>query len=69
MPWIERRTDTVATDISEIKDHLRAIERSADSIGRNIDVIRDDVDELKAGQVEIRDLLARVVARLEGVAS
>ena len=69
MPWIEERTNTVATDIAEIKDHLGAIKRSASAIEKNINVIRDNVAELEAGQIEIRDLLARVVARLEGVAS
>ncbi|MGJ6960880.1 hypothetical protein ACSDR0_03140 [Streptosporangium sp. G11] len=69
MPWIEERTNTVDTDITEIKNHLGAMKRSADAIEKNIDVMRDDIAGLKAGQIEIRDLLARVVARLEGVAS
>ncbi len=36
-------------------------------IDQHCDAMLRDLAELKAGQVEIRDLLARVVARLEGV--
>jgi len=36
------------------------------AVDQQLAVIRDDVADLKAGQIEIRDLLARVVARLEG---
>ncbi|MEV8638810.1 winged helix-turn-helix domain-containing protein [Streptosporangium sp. NPDC051023] len=43
------------------------IEETSAAIDRHLDVIRGDLAELKAGRVEIRDLLARVVARLEGV--
>ncbi|MDH2424439.1 hypothetical protein [Sphaerisporangium sp. TRM90804] len=43
--------------------------RALTSLERNAALMRDDIGELKAGQVEIRDLLSRVVSRLESVAS
>ncbi|WP_344745480.1 hypothetical protein [Streptosporangium vulgare] len=69
MPRIEERINTVEPDIAEIKKHLSAMKRSTDAIEKNIDVMRDNIVGLKAGQIEIRDLLTRVVARLENVAS
>jgi septal ring factor EnvC (AmiA/AmiB activator) len=74
MPYIEDRVATVEGDLSEIKETLAAHSevlaghtRSLTSLERNTALMRDDIAELKAGQIEIRDLLARVVARLEGV--
>ncbi|MEU8203087.1 hypothetical protein [Streptosporangium sp. NPDC049046] len=67
MPYLEERVDTVETDSTEIKSRLGVLERSVGNIEKNTAVMRDDIAELKAGQIEIRDLLARVVARLEGV--
>ncbi|GII89478.1 hypothetical protein Ssi03_74680 [Sphaerisporangium siamense] len=74
MAFIEERVDTVENDIAEIKETLGAHSevlaghtRSLTALERNTALMRDDIAELKAGQIEIRDLLARVVARLEGV--
>jgi len=69
MPYIEERIDTVETDIAEIKDRLGVIERTLGTMEPKLNRVTEDVAELKAGQIEIRDLLARVVARLEGVDS
>ncbi|MER5648373.1 hypothetical protein [Streptosporangium sp. NPDC002524] len=69
MPYIEDRIDTVEADITEIKNRLGRLERSTGNIEKNSAVTRDNVAKLEAGQIEIRDLLARVVARLENVAS
>jgi hypothetical protein len=69
MSYIEERVSTVETDIAEIKDRLGVLERLVGGIEKNTAVMRDDIGELKAGQIEIGDLLARVVARLEGVNS
>jgi hypothetical protein len=68
MPYIEERVDTVETDIAEIKDRLGVLERSVASVEKNTGLMRDDIADLKAGQIEIHDLLARVVAKLDGVA-
>ncbi|MEU8271246.1 hypothetical protein AB0B89_29315 [Sphaerisporangium sp. NPDC049002] len=67
MAYIEDRVSTVESDIAEIKEVLAGHTRSLTALERNLSLVRDDVAELKAGQIEIRDLLARVVARLEGV--
>jgi hypothetical protein len=70
MALMEERVDTVDTvedGIGEIKDRLGVLERSVGNIEKPQSLMRDDVADLKAGQIEIRDLLARVVARLEGV--
>ncbi|MFJ2033685.1 hypothetical protein [Streptosporangium sp. NPDC087985] len=67
VPYLEERIDTVETDITEIKDRLGLLERSVGNIEKNTAVMRDDIAGLKAGQIEIRGLLARVVGRLEGV--
>ncbi|GAA3039490.1 hypothetical protein GCM10017559_79750 [Streptosporangium longisporum] len=76
MPYIEDRVSTVETDIAEIKTRLGGIETSVGLLQNSVAnleqtqaTMRDDVADLKAGQIEIRDLLARVVARLEGVDS
>ncbi|GAA3025882.1 hypothetical protein [Streptosporangium longisporum] len=69
MPYIEERVSTVETDIAEIKDRLGVIERTLGTMEPKLNRVAEDVAELKAGQVEIRDLLARVVTRLEGVGS
>ncbi|MFF3443688.1 GntR family transcriptional regulator [Streptosporangium sp. NPDC002721] len=42
------------------------VEETFVAIGRRLDTIARDVADLKAGQAEILDLLARVVAHLEG---
>lgn len=67
MPYIEERIDTVEHDIAEIKDRLGVIERAASGMETKLNRVAEDVAELKAGQIEVRDLLARIVARLEGV--
>ncbi|WP_055481236.1 hypothetical protein [Sphaerimonospora mesophila] len=74
MPYLEQRVGTLESDmheircdVTEIKDRLGVVERSVGSIERNTAIMRDDIAELKAGQIEMRDLLSRVVARLEGV--
>lgn len=74
MAYIEERVSTVEGDIAEIKETLQAQgevlaghTRSLTALERNTALTRDDVAELKAGQIEIRNLLTRVVARLEGV--
>ncbi|MFF5112985.1 hypothetical protein [Streptosporangium sp. NPDC000509] len=67
MPYLEERVDTVETDSTEIKSRLGVLGRSVGNIEKNTAVMRDEIAELKTGQIEIRDLLARVVVRLEGV--
>ncbi|MEO3854087.1 hypothetical protein [Acrocarpospora sp. B8E8] len=46
---------------------MSPIEEVYARIDQQSEVILRDLAELKAGQIEIRDLLTRVVARLEGV--
>ncbi len=69
MPYIEDRIDIVETDIAEIKSDIAAIKAGQSGMELKLNRVSQDVAELKGGQVEIRDLLARVVARPEGVAS
>lgn len=69
MVFIEERIDTVETDIAEIKGDVSAIRAGQSAMELKLNRVSEDVAELKAGQIEIRDLLARVVARLEGVTS
>ncbi|SNT64543.1 hypothetical protein SAMN05216276_11223 [Streptosporangium subroseum] len=69
MPYIEERVSTVETGIAEIKSDVAAIKAGQSSTELNLHHMAQDISELKAGQIEIRDLLARVVARLEGVNS
>ncbi|MBO4271336.1 hypothetical protein [Microbispora triticiradicis] len=75
MAFIEERIDTVETDIREIKETLighsevlAGHTRSLTALERNTAIMRDDIAELKAGQIEIRNVLARIVAKLDGVA-
>ncbi|MEV6981574.1 hypothetical protein AB0M95_10005 [Sphaerisporangium sp. NPDC051017] len=46
---------------------MGSIQETCARIDQHCEVILRCLAELKAGQVEIRGLLARVVARLEGV--
>ncbi|MEU4831926.1 hypothetical protein [Streptosporangium sp. NPDC023615] len=69
MPYIEERIDTVESDIAEIKGDVAAIRAGQSGMELKVNRVAQDLAELKAGQIEIRDLLARVVARLENVAS
>jgi hypothetical protein len=48
---------------------MATVEETCARTDQHLDAILRDLAELKAGQVEIRNLLARVVARLEGVDS
>ncbi len=68
-PYIEDRIDTVESDIAEIKSDIAAIKAGQSGMELKLNRVSQDVAELKAGQIGIRDLLARVVVRLEGVAS
>ncbi|MEU8197436.1 hypothetical protein AB0C10_26970 [Microbispora amethystogenes] len=75
MAFIEERVATVETDLGEIKETLAAQSevlaghtRSLTALERNTALMRDDIAELKAGQIEISNLLARIVAQLDGVA-
>lgn len=81
MAFIEERIDTVEADIREIKEtlagHTETLAthsevlaghtRSLTALERNTALMRDDIAELKAGQIEISNMLARIVARLDGV--
>lgn len=74
MAYIEERVATVETDLGEIKETLAAHSevlaghtRSLTALERTTALMRDDIAELKAGQIEIANLLSRVVARLDGV--
>jgi hypothetical protein len=69
VPFIEDRIDTVETDIADIKGDVATIRAGQAGMELKLNRVAEDVGELKAGQIEIRDLLARVVARLEGVSS
>jgi hypothetical protein len=69
MPYIEERVSTVETDIAEIRGDVAAIKAGQSGMELKLNCVAQDVSEFKAGQIEIRDLLARVVARLEGVNS
>jgi hypothetical protein len=69
MPYIEERVSTVETDIAEIRGDVAAIKAGQSGMELKLNRVAQDVSEFKAGQIEIRDLLARVVARLEGVNS
>lgn len=67
MAYIEERIDTVEADIREIKETLAGHTRSLTALERNTALMRDDIAELKAGQIEIANLLSRIVAKLDGV--
>ena len=67
MAFIEERIDTVEADIREIKETLAGHTRSLTALERNTALMRDDIAELKAGQIEIANLLSRIVAKLDGV--
>jgi len=67
MAYIEDRVSTVETDIREICEDIGVIKAGQTNLERSFALMRDDVAELKAGQVEIRNLLARIVAKLDGV--
>jgi septation ring formation regulator EzrA len=69
VPYIEERVSTVETDIAEIKGDVAAIKAGQSGMELKLNRVAQDFSELKAGQIEVRDLLARVVARLEGVNS
>ena len=62
VPYIEERVSAAETDVAAIKAGQSGMEL-------NFNRMAQDISELKAGQIEILDLLARVVARLEGVNS
>ncbi|GGL01847.1 hypothetical protein Sme01_46530 [Sphaerisporangium melleum] len=67
MAYIEERVTTVEGGITEIRGDIAVIKNTQAGMQLKLNRVADDVAELKAGQIEIRDLLARVVARLEGV--
>ncbi|SDH32384.1 hypothetical protein SAMN05421505_11440 [Sinosporangium album] len=74
MPYIEDRVSTVEADIAEIKgdvgeikDRIGVVERAVGNMELRLNRLDENVAALTAGQIEIRDLLARLVARAEGV--
>ncbi|MFC4586930.1 hypothetical protein [Sphaerisporangium corydalis] len=69
MPSLKERVSNTETGIAEIKDDVSALRAEQSALDRKLDHVVTDIGDLSAGHIEIRDLLARVVARLEGTAS
>jgi hypothetical protein len=67
MAYIEDRVATVETQLAEIRGDVAAIRAGGSAMELKLNRVAEDVSVIRAGQIEIRDLLARVVARLEGV--
>ncbi|MFC0863564.1 hypothetical protein ACFHYQ_14780 [Sphaerimonospora cavernae] len=65
---MELKLNRVVVDVAEIKGRLGVLERSVGSIEKNNSIMRDDIAELKAGQIETRDLLARVAVCVDHTA-
>ncbi|MCC5575342.1 hypothetical protein IMZ11_06760 [Microtetraspora sp. AC03309] len=62
------RGSTVGTDIADFREDIAVGKAGQGDLERSFALPRDDVADLRAGQVEIRNLLSRIVAKLDDVA-
>jgi chromosome segregation ATPase len=63
---VAARFDRVDSDIAELKGDVSVLKGDVSELKGDVSELKGDVSELKAGQAEMRDLLNRIVVKVEG---
>ncbi|HEU5156387.1 MAG TPA: hypothetical protein VFU43_05275 [Streptosporangiaceae bacterium] len=53
--------------VAAVEVKVDALEVKVDALDRKVDVLTEEVGGLKAGQIELRDMVATLLARSEGI--
>ncbi|WP_283134898.1 hypothetical protein [Rhizohabitans arisaemae] len=64
---VEQRLDRVEQRLDRVEQRLEVVEYKLERVELRLEQVAADVDKLKAGQMEMRDMLAVLLARTESL--
>jgi archaellum component FlaC len=64
---LNHKYDGISKRVGELNTKYERLDQKVDGLDKKVGLLTDDVGELKAGQVELRDMVATLLARSEGV--
>jgi chromosome segregation ATPase len=62
---LELKVDRLVDDVTVLKSDVTVLKTDMAEVKTKIGMLSDDVGELKAGQVEIRDMVAKLLVKTE----
>jgi hypothetical protein len=63
---LERKVDGLVSDVSVLKTDVSVLKTDVSVLKTDVSMLKTDVSGIKAGQIELRDMVATLLARSEG---